>query len=102
MKARAFWVTGPGVGEIRTEEIDAPSDQEVCVKTLYSGVSRGTETLVFQGRVPRSQHERMKCPFQVGRFGEAVKYGYINVGRVEAGGDLTGRSVVCLHPHQDR
>lgn len=102
MKARAFWVTGPGVGEIKTEAIDDPSGQEIRVRTLYSGVSRGTETLVFQGRVPASQHQRMKCPFQVGQFGQAVKYGYISVGRVESDGDLAGRNVVCLHPHQDR
>ena len=102
MKARAFWVTAPGVGEIRTEEIDDPSGEEVLVKALYSGISRGTEILVFQGRVPTSERQRMKCPFQVGQFGSAVKYGYINVGRVEAGGDLTGRHVVCLHPHQNR
>ncbi len=79
---------------------------DVRVRTLYSGISRGTESLVFRGGVPASQHEAMRCPFQDGDFPAPVKYGYMNVGVVEAGdGDqaakLIGRSVFCLHPHQD-
>lgn len=102
MKAHSFWVTAPGVGEIRSESIPTPAADEVLVRTLYSGVSRGTETLVFEGRVPESQFDRMRCPHQGGEFGQALKYGYIAVGVVEQGRDLVGRHVFCLHPHQDR
>ena len=49
------------------------------------GVSRGTETLVFRGGVPPSQHAAMRAPFQEGDFPAPVKYGYLNVGVVEAG-----------------
>lgn len=101
--ARAFWLPCPGSGEIRTEEVPDPGPGEVLVRTLHSGVSRGTETLVFQGRVPESQRATMRAPFQAGDFPAPVKYGYLNVGVVEAGvPELVGRTVFCLYPHQTR
>lgn len=71
------------------------------MRTLFSGVSRGTEAIVFQGRVPASEHERMRAPFQAGVFPAPVKYGYASVGVVERGpADLHGRRVFALYPHQ--
>ena len=100
--ARAFWITAPGHGELRNEALPEPAPGEVRVRTRYSGISRGTEALVFHGRVPESEHERMRAPFQQGDFPAPVKYGYCAVGRVEAGpAALRGREVFCLHPHQD-
>ncbi|MCL6731927.1 zinc-dependent alcohol dehydrogenase [Streptomyces neyagawaensis] len=99
--ARAFWLSAPGRGEIREERLAAPADGEVLVRTLYTGVSRGTETLVFSGRVPENQRATMRAPFQEGEFPAPVKYGYLSVGRVEEGPDaLVGRNVFCLYPHQ--
>ncbi|BBH70889.1 dehydrogenase [Actinoplanes sp. OR16] len=84
-------------------ELPDPGPGEVLVRTLHSGVSRGTETLVFQGRVPESQWSTMRAPFQEGDFPAPVKYGYLNVGVVEAGvPDLVGKTVFCLFPHQTR
>ncbi|GGX86281.1 zinc-dependent alcohol dehydrogenase [Streptomyces minutiscleroticus] len=101
--ARAFWLRSPGFGEIREATLDRPADGEVLVRTLYSGVSRGTETLVFRGEVPESQHTAMRAPFQEGDFPGPVKYGYLNVGVVEEGpSELAGRTVFCLYPHQTR
>jgi threonine dehydrogenase-like Zn-dependent dehydrogenase len=101
--ARAFWIAEPGRGEIRAEPLPAPAANEALVRTLYSGISRGTEALVFNGRVPRTEHERMRAPFQAGEFPGPVKYGYCNVGVVERGpSELTGRHVFCLYPHQTR
>lgn len=74
-EARAFWITAPERGEIRNEALSAPGDGEVLVRTLVSGISRGSEALVFQGRVPPSQHEVMRAPFQAGAFTFPVKYG---------------------------
>ncbi|MER6629735.1 dehydrogenase [Streptomyces sp. NPDC000987] len=101
--ARAFWLSRPGEGEIREVELPEPGEGEVLVRALYSGVSRGTETLVFRGGVPESQHAAMRAPFQEGDFPAPVKYGYLSVGVVEQGpAELTGRTVFCLHPHQTR
>ncbi|HEV2675320.1 MAG TPA: zinc-binding alcohol dehydrogenase [Aliidongia sp.] len=101
--ARAFWVAAPGQGEIRSMPLAEPGSGEIRVRMLASGISRGTEALVFRGGVPASQHQAMRCPFQDGDFPGPVKYGYSAVGLVEAGPDtLVGRRVFCLYPHQDR
>lgn len=102
MQARSFWIEAPGEGRIREEPLPAPGPGEVRVRTLYSGVSRGTESLVFRGEIPSSVAEAMRAPFQRGDFPGPVCYGYMNVGRVEHGPpDLLGQTVFCLHPHQD-
>jgi threonine dehydrogenase-like Zn-dependent dehydrogenase len=101
VEARAFWLREPGTGEIRSQALRAPGPGEVLVRTLRSGISRGTESLVFRGGVPESQHDAMRAPFQEGDFPGPVKYGYLSVGTVEAGPPgLLGRTVFCLHPHQ--
>ena len=102
-QVRAWWIRTPGHGEIRTETLPEPGPDEVLVRTRYSGVSRGTETLVFSGLVPEDQYAVMRAPFQEGDFPGPVKYGYLNVGQVEAGPPhLLGRTVFCLYPHQTR
>lgn len=99
--ARAFWVREPGVGEIRPAPLREPGPGDVVVRTLRSGMSRGTETLVFRGGVPAGQAAVMRAPFQEGEFPGPVKYGYLNVGVVEHGpAELRGRRVFCLFPHQ--
>lgn len=101
--SRAFWVTGPRQGELREETIRAPGPDEVLVESLFSAVSRGTESLVFRGTVPPSEYQRMRAPFQEGEFPAPVKYGYCNVGRVLEGPPaLMGRAVFALFPHQER
>jgi threonine dehydrogenase-like Zn-dependent dehydrogenase len=99
--ARAFWTVRPGAGEIREEPLPELGADEIRVRTLFSAVSRGTETLVFRGLVPASEYTRMRCPHQRGDFPGPVKYGYSNVGRVVEGPEsLRGRAVFCLYPHQ--
>ena len=99
--AHAFWLRAPGVGEIRPVTLPEPGRDEVLVRTLRSGVSRGTETLVFRGGVPPSQYAAMRAPFQEGDFPAPVKYGYLSVGAVQRGpAPLQGRTVFCLYPHQ--
>lgn len=101
--ARAFWVVAPDHGAIRSEPLAAPGDGEVLVRSLRSGISRGTEGIVYRGEVPPSQWSVMRCPFQSGEFPAPVKYGYASVGVVVDGADdLKGCRVFCLHPHQDR
>src|SRR5262245_38728391 len=102
-KARAFWVTTPGRGEIRSQLLRSPEPGELVIRTLHSAISRGSESLVFRGEVPQSEWQRMRCPFQEGAFPAPVKYGYSTVGIVEDGpASYLGRRVFCLHPHQDR
>jgi NADPH:quinone reductase-like Zn-dependent oxidoreductase len=101
--ARAFWITSPGHGEIRRETVPAPAEGDVVIRTMYTAISRGTEALVFQGRVPVSEYGRMRAPFQAGDFPGPLKYGYANVGCVEHGPpDLVNQHVFVLFPHQKR
>jgi len=99
--AHAIWYTKPGVVECRTAPLRAPAADEARVRTLYSGISRGTERLVLNGRVPESEWQRMRAPMQDGAFPFPVKYGYAACGIVEDGPEaLIGRTVFALHPHQ--
>src|SRR5262245_26661583 len=102
-EARAFWIVEPGRGEIRVEAVPPAGGDDVVVRTMFSGISRGTEALVFQGRVPASEYERMRAPFQAGEFPGPLKYGYASVGAVEHGPpELLDRHVFVLFPHQTR
>src|SRR3954466_8569656 len=99
--ASAYWLCEPGTGQIRPATLPEPGPDDVLVRTLHSGISRGTEALVFRGGVPPSQHHAMRAPFQDGDFPGPVKYGYLNVGLVEQGpAELAGQTVFCLYPHQ--
>jgi threonine dehydrogenase-like Zn-dependent dehydrogenase len=101
--SRAFWVVAPGRGEIRQEPLPDPSPDDVVVRARYSGISRGTEAIVFRGRVPPAEYQRMRAPFQAGDFPAPVKYGYASVGEIERGPrDLEGRTAFVLYPHQTR
>jgi threonine dehydrogenase-like Zn-dependent dehydrogenase len=97
----AFWLEAPGFGALRLEDVADPQPGDVLVRTRYTGISRGTESLVFRGRVPADEAQRMRAPFQAGDFPAPVKYGYLNVGVVERGdAALVGRTVFTLFPHQ--
>jgi threonine dehydrogenase-like Zn-dependent dehydrogenase len=101
MSARAFWIVGRERGELLDESLPVPEEGQVLVEALASGVSRGTELLVFRGKVPPSEYERMRAPHQAGRFPWPVKYGYSSVGVVSRGpAELLHKAVFCLHPHQ--
>jgi threonine dehydrogenase-like Zn-dependent dehydrogenase len=101
--AYAYWLDSPGQGRIRPVTLPEPGPDQVTVRTLFTGISRGTETLIFRGGVPASQYDSMRAPFQEGDFPGPVTYGYLNVGVVEAGTpELIGRTVFCLYPHQTR
>ena len=99
MQGKALWYVAPGRAELREETVDAPKTGEVQVRSLFGAISRGTERLVLAGRVPASEHERMRAPLMAGTFPFPVKYGYATVGQIEAG-SAEPRIVFSLHPHQ--
>lgn len=101
--ATALWYTGPGRAELRRAALPAASPGAARIRCLFSGISRGTESLIFSGAVPPAEYERMRGPHMDGAFPFPVKYGYAAVGEVEAGPpELIGQTVFALHPHQDR
>ncbi len=101
--ARALWYVAPKRVEIRQRRLEPPGEGEALVEMLWSSLSRGTERLVFHGRIPPSEYDRMRGPLQEGSFPFPVKYGYCAVGRVlEGPREWLGQTVFALHPHQDR
>lgn len=102
-QATAYWTTGPEHGELRSESLPIPGPGEALIRTLYSGISKGTEIVVHKGSVPPRVAEEMRAPHQEGSFPSPVKFGYLSVGIVEQGPEeWIGQKVFCLNPHQDR
>jgi threonine dehydrogenase-like Zn-dependent dehydrogenase len=100
-ETQAIWYGAKGVVDMRPVHLAALGPGMVRVAARFSGISRGTERLVFEGRVPVSEHQRMRCPNQDGDFPFPVKYGYALVGTIEDGPKAhIGQNVFLLHPHQ--
>ena len=97
---KALWLTGPEQAALRDVTL-TPKLGDVTVQTLFTGVSRGTERLVFRGGVPASEHDTMRAPFQEGAFSFPVKYGYCAVGQI-ADGPRADEVVFALFPHQSQ
>jgi NADPH:quinone reductase-like Zn-dependent oxidoreductase len=96
MTPTALWCVAPSIVRLAPAAVG----DGIAVATLFSGISRGTERLVYEGRVPATEFGRMKAPFQEGEFPFPVKYGYANVARIEEG-QFVGKTVFSLAPHQD-
>lgn len=102
-QATALWWTAPRQGELRTEPLPPPGPGQVAVRALASGISQGTELLVYRGQVPSDLP--LDLPTLAGSFRYPIKYGYASVGRVSAVGPGVGQPAVgdfvfALHPHQ--
>ena len=96
IKPKALWITE----KQKADPQPASLGSGVLVRSIYSGISRGTERVVLNGEVPDSEFERMRCYGQEGEFSFPVKYGYCMVGEVLEG-NLRGKQVFTLYPHQD-
>ncbi|MEM8792043.1 MAG: zinc-binding alcohol dehydrogenase [Pseudomonadota bacterium] len=102
MKTRALTYVAPHQALLSDWEVPEMGEGKVRLRTLLSALSRGTERLIFEGRVPEGEFERMRAPFQLGGFPFPVAYGYSAVSHVEEGpADLLGRTVFSLSPHQE-
>jgi hypothetical protein len=100
-RGRSLWYVDAGHAEFRDERLGVPMPGMVRVRASHGAISRGTESLVANGRIPPSEFQRMRAPFMAGTFPFPVKYGYSTVGVVELGPvNLRGRTVFTLHPHQ--
>ena len=99
--AQSFWVSKKK-GSIKKELLDTSMEKdEILVKTLYSGISYGTEKIVFDGQVPKNQFSFMRAPHQEGEFDSDLKYGYLNIGKVLKGPKkYLHKHVYTMFPHQ--
>ncbi len=99
--AQSYWVYKKK-GKIKEELINKPLEKdELLVKTYYSGISYGTEKIVFDSQVPVNQYKFMRAPHQAGEFNKEVKYGYLSVGEViEGPRAMLNKMVYTMFPHQ--
>ncbi|HKY04418.1 MAG TPA: zinc-binding dehydrogenase [Blastocatellia bacterium] len=103
--ALSLWFTAPREIEFRPSAIRAPREGEVRIRARYSGISSGTEMLVYRGLVPAHIPLDRTIPTLEGSFGFPIKYGYASVGEVvEVGpgvaGIRAGDMVFAFNPHE--
>jgi 2-desacetyl-2-hydroxyethyl bacteriochlorophyllide A dehydrogenase len=103
-KATAVSFTAPRRVELVSVDVPAPGEGEVAVRTLWSGISSGTEMLAYRGQVAPELPLDEVIGALGGTFAFPFRYGYSCVGRVERSGARMeeGRLVFAFHPHQDR
>ena len=104
---RALYFTGPSQVQIREEAFASPGPGEVLVRTLASGISAGTELLIYRGQAPTDLPADISLPALSGTLDFPLKYGYAAAGRViEVGASVDetvlGRTVFAFQPHQTR
>jgi threonine dehydrogenase-like Zn-dependent dehydrogenase len=103
MDAQALWIPAAGEAELRPDQAPDPGPGEIRVRAIASGISSGTEMVLFHGLGPAGQ--AMTPSTCEGRWDLPVKYGYQSVGRVidagEGSGYIEGELVFCRYPHQD-
>ena len=102
METYSLWLENKNKPIIKKKSINYNiNSKTVLIKTLYSGISKGTEKLVASGKIGKDQFEIMKSPFQEGKFSYPIKYGYINVGEIIKGQKkYLNKKTFCLFPHQ--
>lgn len=104
MKATAIEFAAPSVVRVVDIDLPDPGPDYVVVKTLYSGISSGTETLAFKGHIADDVVLDESIRSLQGTFAFPFRYGYSCVGVIEKGsaGLEPGTLVFCLHPHQSK
>jgi threonine dehydrogenase-like Zn-dependent dehydrogenase len=95
--ARALFHTAPRRVEIRDVPTPRPAAGEVLVRTVCSGISGGTERLVYRGEVAAELALDDAIEALGGAFSYPFAYGYACVGEVAGSREL----VFAFHPHQD-
>ena len=107
---KAAEITGPRQVTLVEDELAGPGPGEVAIRSLYSGISHGTEMNVYRGDAPmwrRKRDPRTKLFVDAERpeWEYPLRYGYACVGVVTAvGSEVTetaeGDVVFCFAPHQ--
>ncbi len=105
MKSTALVFVAPEKVALIEESLPDPSAGQVLVKTLLSGVSAGTELLMYRGLAPESMALDESISTLQSSCQFPFKYGYSCVGEVEQIGqnvpeEWLGKRVFSFHPHQ--
>jgi len=103
--AVSIWFASPRTIELRASNVLPPGQGEVRIEAVFSGISHGSEMMVYRGEVPAGLALDSSLPTLRGSFGFPVKYGYANVGRVvDVGSGINelaeGDLVFSFNPHE--
>jgi 2-desacetyl-2-hydroxyethyl bacteriochlorophyllide A dehydrogenase len=104
VQARRLLFTAPRRVELTAVDVPEPGAGQLLVRTLYSGISTGTELLCFRGQL----YPDLPLDERIGSLGGSFRYpfpyGYSCAGEVErsTGPVAAGTLVFAFHPHQDR
>lgn len=106
MKARAIQHVAVRKVAVGHASLRALGPEDVLVRTLYSAISPGTESLVFRGLFPPGMSLDAGIDALRGVFSYPFAYGYALVGEVVDVGTQVDRAwlqrrVFAFHPHQD-
>jgi 2-desacetyl-2-hydroxyethyl bacteriochlorophyllide A dehydrogenase len=107
MDVRTLYFTAPETVELRRESLDPPGEDDLLVETTASGISPGSELLVYRGEFPEGMAVDETIEALDGEFAYPLPYGYAAVGEVSAVGEgiersWLGRQVFAFEPHADR
>lgn len=104
IRARALEFAAPREVRLVEVEVAEPRADEILVRTLYSGISSGTELLAYRGQIDPTVALDETITTLGGTFSYPFRYGYSCVGTVERShADIApGALVFVLHPHQER
>jgi len=96
--------SNPGQVDLQEEPLKMSDPGSLLVQTCASGISAGTELLIYRGQFPQNLAMDENLPALAGEFQYPVKYGYAAVGRVidagpQADPSWVGKLVFCFHPH---
>src|SRR5262249_29247629 len=94
--AKAVIFSGPRQVSIEEVALPKPVAGEVIVRTLFSGVSSGTELLAYRGEIDPDLPLDERLGALQGTFRYPFQYGYSCVGEVD------GSLFFAFHPHQER
>jgi len=92
--------------DVVQEPLPAPAPDEVVVRTTVSGISPGTERLIYDGKAPRGlAADATLRSLEGDTLSFPLRYGYACVGQVvDTGGEVEpeweGRRVFAFVPHQ--
>lgn len=103
-KRLALVFVGPGQVTLQDELLEMTDPGSVLVQTYVSGISAGTELLIYRGQFPGDLALDENIPALAGEFRYPLRYGYAAVGRVidigpQADPSWAGKLVFSFHPH---
>jgi 2-desacetyl-2-hydroxyethyl bacteriochlorophyllide A dehydrogenase len=103
--ALSVWFSSPLTVELRVSSAPAPARGEVRIAAAFSGISHGTEMMVYRGEIDSDLSADATLPTLQGNFSFPIKYGYASVGRIvdvgKAVDGLTeGQLVFAFNPHE--